>query len=70
MTKWCYRPSGRTARTVKRDNERLGNAQFLEFFNPFFGIGGSEWHRPDDRYQDSAPANAVALPAIGVTAMK
>jgi len=43
----------------------MENAKFRSRFYPFFGNGGSEWHPPDDRYQNSTPANACAFPAIG-----
>jgi len=34
-------------------------------FYPFFGIGDSEWHSLDRRYQDSRPASECISGAIG-----
>jgi len=65
-------PSGRTAGTVKRDNERLKKRKILEvFFYPFFGIGGSEWHLlfPWRPLQVYTPANACALATFGMIAV-
>jgi len=38
-------------------------------YYPLFGVGGSEWHLPDDCYQTYTSANAWALTTIGVIAV-
>jgi len=43
------------------DNERLENARFRSFFYSFFDFEGSDWNRPDDRYEDITHAHCSRL---------